>query len=58
MASSIVSSSKAKEILRDGTANGKPLTDKQRGFFGARAGGAPIKGVKRGKSFRARSRPR
>ena len=35
---------KAKEILRHGAVRGKPLTKKQRGFFGARAGG-----VKRGK---------
>jgi hypothetical protein len=26
---------KAREILRDGTAQGQPLTSKQRGFFGA-----------------------
>lgn len=30
---------KAKEILRDGKVHGKPLTKKQRGFFGAAAGG-------------------
>lgn len=35
---------KAKEILRDGTVHGEPLTKKQKGFFGARAGGAPRKG--------------
>ena len=34
-----VSSAKAKEILRDGTAQGHPLTDKQRGYFGLIAGG-------------------
>ena len=56
---------KAKEMLRDGTANGEPLTGKQKRFFGARAGGtrtsssgAPIRGVKRGKSGRGRTRPR
>lgn len=27
--------SKAREILRDGTVHGQPLTKKQRGFFGA-----------------------
>jgi hypothetical protein len=30
---------KAAEILHDGTANGKPLTDKQRRFMGFKAGG-------------------
>lgn len=30
---------KAKEILKDGSVQGKPLTEKQKGFFGARAGG-------------------
>jgi len=34
-----LSSSKAREILRDGTANGKPLTDKQKRYFGWVAGG-------------------
>lgn len=34
-----VSISKAKEILRDGTAHGKPLTDKQKRYFGWMAGG-------------------
>ena len=29
------SPAKAREILRDGTAQGQPLTSKQRGFFGA-----------------------
>ena len=35
--------SKAKKILSDGKIRGKRLTKKQRGFFGARAGGAPVK---------------
>lgn len=35
-----VSSDKAKEILHDGTANGHPLTDKQRKYFGWIAGGS------------------
>lgn len=35
-----VSVAKAKEILRDGTVHGKPLTQKQKGFFGRIAGGA------------------
>lgn len=34
---------KAKEILRHGEVGGKRLTKKQKGFFGARAGGAPTK---------------
>ena len=38
-----LSPSKAKEILHDKSVHGHPLTDKQRRFFGAIAGGAPIK---------------
>jgi len=34
-----VSKPKAKEILRHGEIRGHKLTKKQRGFFGARAGG-------------------
>lgn len=34
-----LSPAKAKEILRDGTVHGKPISDKQRGYFGAVAGG-------------------
>lgn len=34
-----ISKSKAREILRDGTVRGKPLTNKQKRFFGAIAGG-------------------
>ena len=34
---------KAKKILRDKEIRGKVLTKKQRGFFGARAGGLPNK---------------
>jgi len=33
-----VSPKKAEQILKEGEANGKPLTDKQRGMFGAAAG--------------------
>lgn len=33
-----VSSQKAKKILKEGEIEGKPLTKKQEGFFGARAG--------------------
>lgn len=35
-----LTSAKAKKILHDKTVHGKPLTDKQRKFFGAIAGGA------------------
>mgnify|MGYP001571938701 CR=1 FL=1 len=38
-----VTKAKAKEILRDGTIRGKPLTKPQRGYFGARAGGSPTR---------------
>lgn len=38
-----VSSEKAKKILRHGSVRGRRLTPAQRGFFGARAGGAPIR---------------
>lgn len=44
-----VSKEKAKKILRDGTVHGKPLTSKQKAFFGARAGGAPVKRKRRKK---------
>lgn len=35
-----VTQAKAKKILKDGKVQGKSLTKKQRGFFGARAGGS------------------
>ena len=38
---SSVTPEKAKTILKDDEVRGKPLTGKQKGFFGARAGGAP-----------------
>jgi len=38
---------KAKQILKEGLARGKPLTKAQRGFFGARAGGAPVRRKKK-----------
>lgn len=38
-----LTSSKAKEILRHGEVRGHKLSKKQKGFFGARAGGAPIR---------------
>ena len=34
---------KAKIILKEGVVRGKKLTKKQKGFFGARAGGAKKK---------------
>jgi len=41
-----LTSNKAKEILHDKSVHGHPLTDKQRKFFGAIAGGAPIQAKK------------
>lgn len=41
------SPAKAKKILRHGEVRGKPLTKKQEGFMGARAGGAPVKRKKK-----------
>lgn len=38
-----VSQEKAKEIMRHGEVHGKTLTHKQKGFFGARAGGTPVR---------------
>jgi len=40
-----LSSFKAKKILREGVARGRILSKAQRGFFGARAGGSPIKRI-------------
>ena len=39
----VVSAKKAKQILKDKQIRGKPLTPDQKGFFGARAGGEPVK---------------
>jgi hypothetical protein len=39
---SAVTPEKAKTILKDGEVRGTPLTGKQKGFFGARAGGAEM----------------
>ena len=39
----VVSKTKAKKILRHGEVRGHKLTPKQKRFFGARAGGAPVK---------------
>lgn len=41
-----VNPDKAKQILKDGAVRGKKLTSKQKGFFGARAGGAPYQKAK------------
>ena len=38
-----VTKKKAKKILEHGSVRGHKLTKKQKGFFGARAGGAPAK---------------
>jgi hypothetical protein len=35
-----ITKAKAKKILKEGKARGKKLTKAQKGFFGARAGGA------------------
>ena len=43
----VVSKAKAKKILREGEIGGRTLTKRQRGFFGARAGGAPVRSKKR-----------
>lgn len=43
------SKAKAREILRDGTVHGKALTKRQRGFFGAIAGGKRIRRKKKPK---------
>ena len=34
---------KAKKILKHGSVRGHKLTKKQKGMFGARAGGSPVK---------------
>jgi len=47
MASDELSRSKAKKILSDESVRGKPLSMAQRRFFGARAGGAPVKPKKK-----------
>ena len=43
-----LSQSKAKIMLHEGVAHGKPITDKQRRFFGAVASGQPIKTKEKG----------
>lgn len=45
-----VSAAKAKKILKDGSVDGKPLTEKQKRFFGRIAGGAKrVRAPKKGK---------
>lgn len=39
----MVTKAKAKKILKHGSVHGKPLSKKQKGFLGARAGGKPRK---------------
>lgn len=51
---SSVAPTKAKQILKDDEVGGKPLTEKQRGYFGARAGGAPEKPAPRNPPGRKR----
>ncbi len=43
----VISKAKARQILEDGEVQGRPLTPRQKKFFGARAGGAPVKPAKR-----------
>lgn len=40
------SPAKAREILHHGEVHGKPLTERQRKFMGARASGQPIRKAK------------
>lgn len=42
-----LTSSKARKILGHGKVRGHKLTKKQKGFFGARAGGVPVKRKKK-----------
>jgi len=49
MKKKVLSRKKAKAILSHGEVGGKPLTQKQRGYMGARAGGAPVRRGKRGR---------
>lgn len=43
MAKKKLTKAKAKKIKKHGSVRGHKLTKKQEGFFGARAGGAPVK---------------
>lgn len=47
-ASGALSKKKARKILHDGTVHGKPLTEKQRRFMGARASGKKLKRAAKG----------
>ena len=47
MAKKKLTKAKAKKILRHGEVHGKPLTKKQKGFFGARVGGTPVRRKKK-----------
>ena len=47
MAKKKLTKAKAKQILREGVVRGKRLTAKQKGFFGSRAGGQPIRPTRR-----------
>ena len=47
MAKSTVTQKKAKKILEHGEVRGKTLSKKQKGYFGARAGGAAMKRKKK-----------
>lgn len=40
------SPAKAREMLHHGEVHGKPITERQRKFFGARASGQPIRKAK------------
>lgn len=44
-----ITKAKAKKILRHGEVRGRKLTKKQKGFFGARAGGMPVRRKRRRK---------
>jgi len=53
-----VSQSKAKQILTDGTVRGNPLSQAQKGMFGAIAGGAPTKASKKAAPKKAAPAPK
>jgi hypothetical protein len=46
-----LTAAKARKILRDGTVHGRPLTKKQKRFFGAIAGGAKLRGKRKAKKL-------
>lgn len=43
----VISKAKARLILKEGKIGGKKITKKQRGFFGARVAGLPVRRKKR-----------